>query len=128
MKAAIDADPALAAQPLNSDGAYAIKEVLNQTAAPDFIVWRTAVPVDEIMRNGMAEQEALLKVLPALSVDTGAPLVATSDVHYLTQDAARAHDVHVCISTGSSIDDTPPITPRKCSGSIRTAPGRWPLL
>lgn len=53
LKAAIDADPALAAQPLNSDGAYAIKEVLNEIATPDFIVWRTAVPVDEIMRNGM---------------------------------------------------------------------------
>ncbi len=59
----------------------------------------------EIMRNGMPEQEALLKTLPALAAATGAPLVATSDIHYLMQEDARAHDVHVCISTGSSIDD-----------------------
>mgnify|MGYP002681937944 FL=1 len=59
----------------------------------------------EIMRNGLPEQEALLKTLPALAAATGAPLVATADVHYLTQEDARAHDVHVCINTGSTIDD-----------------------
>ncbi len=53
LKAAILADQTLASQPMNSDGAYNIKEALNQIASPDFIVWKTDVSVDEIMRNGM---------------------------------------------------------------------------
>jgi hypothetical protein len=53
LKAAILADPTLAAFPAGSDGAYAIALALNQPATPDYIVWRTSVPVDDIMRNGM---------------------------------------------------------------------------
>jgi hypothetical protein len=53
LKAYILADPVLAAYPTNSDGDYAIAEALNQTAAPAFIVWKTDVSIDEIMRNGM---------------------------------------------------------------------------
>lgn len=53
LKADILADPVLDAYPNNSDGAWAIAEIYNQTATPDFIVWRTAVNPDEIMRNGM---------------------------------------------------------------------------
>jgi len=53
LKAAILADPVLAALPMNSDGAYAIADIINQTADPAFIVWKTAVSIDEIMRNGM---------------------------------------------------------------------------
>jgi hypothetical protein len=53
LKAAILADPALAAQPMTSGGALVIAEALNAAAAPAFVVWRTSVPIDEIMRNGM---------------------------------------------------------------------------
>src|SRR5574343_574256 len=53
LKAAILADPELAAQPMNSDGAFAIAAALNQVASPAFVVWKTDVSVDEIMRNGM---------------------------------------------------------------------------
>lgn len=37
----------------SSDGSYAIADIYNLPAVPAFYVWRTAVPVDEIMRNGM---------------------------------------------------------------------------
>lgn len=53
LKAYILSEPALAAQPMNGDGAYAIASVINQPASPAFIVWRTDVSVDEIMRNGI---------------------------------------------------------------------------
>lgn len=53
LRAAIDADPALAAYPNNSDGNSVIASLLNQTASPAFLVWRTAVTWDEIMLNGM---------------------------------------------------------------------------
>ncbi len=48
LKAAILADPALAAHPNNSDGAFAIAEALNQLASPDFIVWRSKLPLEEV--------------------------------------------------------------------------------
>lgn len=52
LKAAIDADPVLAAKPLNSDGYFDIAVALNtQIATPDFFVWRSSVPVTEIMGN-----------------------------------------------------------------------------
>ena len=54
LKAAIEADPVLNAYPKNSDGAYDISAALDAPAAPAFVVWKTNVSVDEIMRNGMA--------------------------------------------------------------------------
>lgn len=54
VKAAIDADPALASQPNTPDGAFAIAAALNLPASPDYIVWRTLVSQDEIMQNGFA--------------------------------------------------------------------------
>lgn len=53
LKADILADPVLAATVMNTDGAYDIAAAYNKTATPDWYVWRTNVPVDEIMKNGM---------------------------------------------------------------------------
>ena len=53
LKEAILADPVLNAYPNNSDGAYDMAVFLDQPATPDFIVWRTAVDPDEVMKNGM---------------------------------------------------------------------------
>lgn len=53
LKAFILADPVLSAFPMNSDGSYAIADLLNKPAEPAFIVWKTDVSIDEIMRNGM---------------------------------------------------------------------------
>jgi hypothetical protein len=53
LKAAILADPVLAAFTNNSDGNYDMAVFLDQPATPDFIVWRTNVNPDEIMKNGM---------------------------------------------------------------------------
>lgn len=48
LKAAILADPALAAQPMNTDGDYNIAEALNQPAAPVFIVWKNSVTKNQV--------------------------------------------------------------------------------
>ena len=53
LKAAILADNELASLPMTSGGALVIAEAMNSVATPDFIVWKTAVSIDEIMRNGM---------------------------------------------------------------------------
>lgn len=48
LKTAINADPALAAQPINSDGAFAIAVELNKDALPSFWVYKTNIAVTEI--------------------------------------------------------------------------------
>lgn len=52
IKAGINADAELAAFPNNSDGAFSVAALLNQTASPAFYIWRDNVPVNEIMTNG----------------------------------------------------------------------------
>lgn len=52
LKAAILADPILAAFPSDPDSAFAIAALLNQPAVPDFFVWKSFVSQDEIMLNG----------------------------------------------------------------------------
>jgi hypothetical protein len=54
LKAFILATPALAAQPLNSDGSYAIAEALKLDAVPDFIVWKTSIPRNEVGKTFVA--------------------------------------------------------------------------
>jgi hypothetical protein len=53
LKADILADPVLAAFPMNSDGAWEIAALYNLAAAPEWIVWKTDVDPEDIMRNGM---------------------------------------------------------------------------
>lgn len=48
IKAYIDATPELAAKPLNSDGNFDIAQALNQLAAPAFVVWNEAAPLDAV--------------------------------------------------------------------------------
>ena len=40
-----------------------------------------------------------------LASDTGIPLVATNDSHYLRKTDARAHEILLCIQTGKTMSD-----------------------
>lgn len=53
LRDAILADAALAAQPNTPAGHAIIAATLNAAATPEFIVWKTSVVADGIMRNGM---------------------------------------------------------------------------
>lgn len=53
LKDYIAAVPEWAAMPKNSDTAFFIADELNKEASNSYIVWKTTVPVDEIMRNGL---------------------------------------------------------------------------
>lgn len=53
LKTFIANTPALNAYPNTLDGAWDIATLLNLVATPAFIVWKTNVLIDEIMRNGM---------------------------------------------------------------------------
>ncbi len=59
----------------------------------------------EIMDHGIPEQKKIISHVPELSRKTGAPIVATCDVHYLDATDARAHEIHLCIKTGKTIHD-----------------------
>ncbi|GHV25694.1 DNA-directed DNA polymerase [Spirochaetia bacterium] len=50
--------------------------------------------------RGSLSQRQINDALVAISRRTGIPLVASNDVHYLTQADATAHDTLLCIGTG----------------------------
>lgn len=41
-------DPTLSSQPMNGDGDFNIAAAYNLTASPQFVVWRTTTPLDDI--------------------------------------------------------------------------------
>jgi len=59
----------------------------------------------ELQDHGLTEQKAIREPLIQLARDLGVPLICTNDVHYLTADDARAHDVLLCIQTGRTVQD-----------------------
>lgn len=59
----------------------------------------------EIMDNGLEQQKAIIAPLLELSKETGIPLVATNDCHYLKQEDAYYHDILLCINTQKMVKD-----------------------
>ncbi len=59
----------------------------------------------EIQFHGLAEQEKVNPLLIEIAAESGLPLVATNDVHYLRRDHAASHDALLCIQTGSTLLD-----------------------
>lgn len=57
----------------------------------------------ELQKNNIEEQNLVNQNLIKLSKETGIPLVATNDVHYLRKEDAKAHDILLCIQTGKRI-------------------------
>ncbi|MEG1775672.1 MAG: DNA polymerase III subunit alpha, partial [Clostridia bacterium] len=59
----------------------------------------------EIMDHGIEEERIVLPRLVSLSRETGIPLVATNDCHYLYRADAAAQEVLLCIQTGKTLQD-----------------------
>ena len=59
----------------------------------------------EIADHGIEAQRRILPDLVDISNRLGAPLLAANDAHYISASDAEAHDVLLCIQTGSTIDD-----------------------
>lgn len=59
----------------------------------------------EVMANRLLEQEKINRALKEIGQKLGLPLVATNDCHYLRREDAEAHDVLLCIQTGSKVED-----------------------
>ncbi|RAV06566.1 DNA polymerase III subunit alpha [Paenibacillus sp. YN15] len=59
----------------------------------------------ELQDHGMLEQKKVNQGIIRLSGETGIPLVATNDVHYLHAEDYEAQDILICIGTGKTVDD-----------------------
>ena len=59
----------------------------------------------EIMENGLEKQKQANRALIELARELSIPLVATNDCHYLNRDDAEAHEVLLCIQTGTTMED-----------------------
>ncbi len=79
------------------DGAKQIALYLKDCYGEDFYL--------EIQDHGLADQKRINPLLIKLSNETGIPLVATNDVHYLERVDAEMQDVLMCISMKTTIDD-----------------------
>jgi DNA polymerase-3 subunit alpha len=58
----------------------------------------------EIQNHGIDEQRRIIPQLVRLSRETGIPLVATNDVHYIAREDAQLQRVLLCIQTGTTLD------------------------
>ncbi len=59
----------------------------------------------ELQDHGMQEQQLVNQQMVRLSQETGIPMVATNDVHYIYDQDATPHDVLLCIQTQKKITD-----------------------
>ena len=62
----------------------------------------------ELQDHGITEQKEVNRALIRLSEETGIPLVATNDAHYIRRNDADTQAVLMCIQTGNKIADGRP--------------------
>ncbi len=59
----------------------------------------------EIQDHNLDQDRILIPHLSRLSKESGIPLVATNDAHYMRKNDARAHEIMLCIQTGKTMSD-----------------------
>ena len=59
----------------------------------------------ELQNNGVQNQAEVNLDLLKLSRETGIPLIATNDVHFITRDDSLTQDMLLCIQTGKKLAD-----------------------
>ncbi len=59
----------------------------------------------EIQNHGIPEEKQILPLLLRLAGETGIPLVATNDAHYLKRSDAQMQKVLLCIQTGTTLQE-----------------------
>ncbi|HYO81154.1 MAG TPA: DNA polymerase III subunit alpha [Bryobacteraceae bacterium] len=59
----------------------------------------------EIQDHELPEDKVVMPLVYQLARDTGIPLVATNDAHYLRKSDAKSHEVMLCIQTGKTMSD-----------------------
>ena len=59
----------------------------------------------ELQNHGMPEQKIVNEQLIKISRETGIPLIATNDSHYIYKEDDVPHDILLCIQTGKTVED-----------------------
>ncbi|MCZ2154903.1 MAG: DNA polymerase III subunit alpha [Bryobacterales bacterium] len=59
----------------------------------------------ELQDHGLEQDPIVMREIVRLSRDTGMPLIATNDAHYIEKRDARLQEVLLCISTGKTMSD-----------------------
>lgn len=59
----------------------------------------------ELQDHGIPEQANVNQGILKLNADTGIPMVATNDIHYINAEDAAAHDILLCIQTQKKVND-----------------------
>ncbi len=59
----------------------------------------------ELQDHGLEEQAIANRGLLEIAKKTGLPLIVTNDVHYLKPEHAEAHEVMLCMQTGTTMSD-----------------------
>ncbi len=59
----------------------------------------------ELQDHGLANQKTVNAGLVRLSQETGIPLIATNDAHYLSREDSELQDILLCIQTNKTLDD-----------------------
>ncbi len=59
----------------------------------------------ELQEHGLKADKVVIPLLARLAEETGIPLVATNDSHYLRREDARAHEILLCIQTGKTMSE-----------------------
>ena len=59
----------------------------------------------ELQDHGLEADQVVLPQLIRLARETGVPMVATNDAHYITKEDAKMQSILLCIQTGKTIAD-----------------------
>ncbi|MDD4775023.1 MAG: DNA polymerase III subunit alpha [Syntrophomonas sp.] len=59
----------------------------------------------EVQDHGIELEQKVCQALFEMSTQTGIPLVASNDAHYIRKEDASVHDVLLCIQTGKVVTD-----------------------
>ncbi len=59
----------------------------------------------EMQDHGLDQDKIVMPAVNRLSQETGTPMVATNDSHYLRKEDARMHELLLCIGTGKTMSD-----------------------
>ncbi len=59
----------------------------------------------ELQDHGMKEQRYINPLIIKLSKETGIPIVATNDCHYINKEDHKMHEILLCIQTNHTLED-----------------------
>ncbi len=59
----------------------------------------------EIQNHGIEEEARIRQLMPEVAKQTGCPIIATNDCHFLDRDHHEAHDILMALQTGKTLSD-----------------------